>query len=91
MPSAPAEDGPCSQFCGSPGRALAKALPRSALLAASFTEELARECDRPVRGVDATMPNGLKKTGLCSFQRVRVCLLGESHPGFRKGAGSRGT
>jgi hypothetical protein len=91
MPSASTEDGPCPQNDGCIGHTPAEAIPSAALSAASFTEKLVSECDRPARGAAEITKNSVPRTGVCSFQRVCVCLLGESHPGFRKGAGSRGT
>ena len=88
MPSASTEDGPCRQNDGRIARTLAKALPGLALSAASYKEQFER--DRPARGATGITKNSLPRAGICRFQQVCVCLLGESNPGFRKGAGSRG-
>jgi len=90
MPSAFTEDGPCRQNDGRIARTSAKALPGLALSAASYKEQFARGCDRPARGATGITKSGLPRAGICSFQHACVCLWGESNPGFRKGAGSRG-
>ena len=90
MPSASAEDGPCPQNDGQIERTLAEALPCTVLAALPFAEKLERGRDRPGREATAVIKNSLPQAGVCGFQRARVCLLGESHPGFRKSAGSRG-
>lgn len=91
MCRASAEDGPCPQNDGWIGRTSAEALSGLALSVLPFTKQLERERDGSARGATGITKNSLPRAGVCSFQRECVCLLGESHDGFRKGAGTRGT
>ena len=92
MPSPRAEEASCPEYDGLV-RASPQIVPSELPLLTVSMKELTRECDRtgpnPELNDAAVNQTTLYRANPCNFQRARLCLLGESHHGFRKSAGTR--
>ena len=90
MPSSPSEEGTCLDFSGAITRAPAKVTSGSVPLHIHLIEKPKDECVDPAETSSKVIRIHTKGMHLCGFQHVRICLLGEFHPVFRKGAGRTG-
>ena len=90
MPSAPSEEEPSHHIDGVVARDAAKATSGSVPLLAHFIEKPEDGCVDPGETSPKVIRIPTKGGHLCGFYHVRVCLLGEFHPVFRKGAGKKG-
>ncbi len=90
MPHASAEEGPCPHCEGATIGAPAKELSGSGPLPFHPIKRFENDRDRFVRATPGVVRSDHMSARPCSFHHAGVCLVGEFHPGFRKGAGSRG-
>ena len=90
MPSAPSEEEPCDHSSSAIARDKAKVTSGSVPLPLHLSGKPKDKCVDPAETSPKVIRIPTKGGHLCDFYHVRVCLLGEFHPVFRKGVGRKG-